>query len=257
MTSAHMRAVITSRRELTPDLWILRLRPEQKLEFVPGQYVAVGLRGPSRLTERPYSIASSPHDPELEFFLERVEDGELSPQLYELPVGSEVYVRRQAKGRLVFDRNSGRRDHFMVATVTGVAPFVSMIRTLAAEAQAGAVIPYRIALLHAASRPEEFGYLEELTELARRYDWFRYIPTVSRPWQAPGWKGERGRAEDVARKYLDQLGFCPEGTVVYLCGNPNMIVNLEGLLLRAGFDAHAIRREMYWPSGAPVGPHSA
>jgi len=248
-----MRAVITSRRELTPDLWILRLRPEEKLEFVPGQYVAVGLPGPARPTERPYSIASAPDDPELEFFLERVAGGELSPQLYELAVGSEVYVRRQAKGRLVLDRTSGRTDHFMVATVTGVAPFVSMIRALAAQAEKGSRMPHRIVLLHAASIPEEFGYREELSGLARRFDWFRYVPTVSRPWQAPDWLGERGRAEDVARKYLDQLGFRPESTVVYLCGNPNMIVNLEGVLLRAGFQPQAIRREMYWPAGAPVG----
>jgi len=253
MTPAHMRALITSRRELTPDLWILRLRPEEKLEFVPGQYVAVGLPGPSRLTERPYSIASSPHDRELELFLERVAGGELSPQLYELAVGSEVYLRRKAKGRLILERNSGRTDHFMVATVTGVAPFVSMVRALAGEARAGSSVPYRIALLHAASLPEEFGYLEELSELARQVDWFHYIPTVSRPWQVPGWEGERGRAEDVARKYLDQLGFRPENTVVYLCGNPNMIVNLEGVLLRAGFPPEAIRREMYWPAGVPVG----
>jgi len=124
---------------------------------------------------------------------------------------------------------------------------------LAGEARAGSSVPYRIALLHAASLPEEFGYLEELSELARQVDWFHYIPTVSRPWQAPGWEGERGRAEDVARKYLDQLGFRPENTVVYLCGNPNMIVNLEGVLLRAGFPPEAIRREMYWPAGVPVG----
>lgn len=251
MTPAHMRATLTCRREITADLCILRIRPEEPLAFQPGQYVTVGLPDGERLIERPYSVASAPHEPELEFFLERIPGGRLSPQLCDLEPGSVVYLRRQAKGLLLLDRASGRPCHFMVATVTGVAPFLSILRHLARAAESGEAVACRILLLHAASVPAEFGYYDELSSLAARFPWFDYFPTVSRPWLCPDWQGERGRAEDVARKYLDLAHCRPDNTVAYLCGNPNMIVNLEGLLLRAGFPPDSIRREMYWPAGRP------
>lgn len=235
------------RRRVAEDLWIMRLRPEQPLSFEAGQYVAVGLEAGARLIERPYSIASAPGDPELEFFLERVAGGLLSPQLYEVPEGGQVWIRRQAKGRLLLDRQGGRRKHFLVATVTGVAPFLSMVRRLASPGGLPDDGPIRVALLHAAALVAELGYFEELSEYARRFDWFDYIPTISRPWLDPAWSGERGRAEDVARKYLDGLGFGPADTVVYLCGHPGMVANLKGILERAGFVRQAVREESYWP----------
>lgn len=245
-SSARMSALVVSRREVTGDLWIMRLRPEDRVSFQPGQYVAVGLPAQDRIIERPYSIASAPQDPELEFFLERVPGGELSPQLYDVPVGGRVWVRRQAKGRLVLERGSGRPNHFMVATVTGVAPFVSIVRSLAADAAAGAEVHYRVALLQAAAVSDELGYREELTGYTRTHAWFHYVPTVSRPWLDPDWRFERGRAEDVARKHLDALGFTPADTTAYLCGNPHMVANLKGVLFRAGFPKEAVKEELYW-----------
>jgi ferredoxin--NADP+ reductase len=243
MTVKHVEAVVTSRRDISSDLWIVRLRPEERISFVPGQYVAVGLPGPERLIERPYSVASSPREDELEFFLELVPGGHLSPHLYDVPVGGRVSVRRAAKGLFVFDEASGHAHHFMVATVTGVAPFVSMLREAVARHDQGA---HRIALLHAASISRELGYCDELSEYARRYPWFTYIPTLSRPWLDPTWAGERGRAEDVVRKHTDTLGFTAGATTAYACGNPEMIEKVKDLFERAGFPKDSIKHEVYW-----------
>jgi ferredoxin--NADP+ reductase len=242
----HTRAVVTSRHDITSDLWIVRLRPDERIPFSPGQYVTVGLPSGSRLVERPYSVASSPRDPELEFFLELVPGGHLSPHLYDVPVGGEVRVRKAAKGRFLFDSESGRLNHFMVATVTGVAPFASMLREMAARDQEGESIPFRIALLDAASVGRELAYRDELAEHARRFPWFDYIPTISRAWLDPAWRGEVGRAEDVLRKYLDSLGFAAGATTAYACGNPGMIENVKGVLERAGFHKDAVKQEVYW-----------
>ncbi len=246
MDDKHVAAVVTSRRDISSDLWIVRLRPSEKICFTPGQYAAVGLPGPERLIERPYSIASSPREGELEFFLELVRGGHLSPHLYEIPVRGEVQVRKMAKGRFVFDQASGRPNHFMMATVTGVAPFVSMVRELAARHDEGQAVPYRVALLEGASLARELGYCEELSTFARRYPWFTYIPTLSRFWEDAAWTGERGRAEDVARKHLDGLGFTPGDTTAYACGQPDMIENAKGILERAGFPKEAVQQEVYW-----------
>jgi ferredoxin--NADP+ reductase len=244
--SKHVRGVVTSRRDISTDLWIVRVRPDERLAFIPGQYVAVGLQDGSRLIERPYSVVSSPRDDELEFFLELVPGGHLTPHLYDVPPGGKVLIRRLAKGRFLFDDKSGHPQHFMVATVTGVAPFVSMLREMTERAEEGAQIPYRVLLLHAASVSRELGYCDELSEYARQYPWFRYVPTVSRPWVDTAWGGELGRAEDVARKYLDNMDLSSAETTAYACGNPNMIENLKGVFQRAGFPKEFVKQEIYW-----------
>ena len=249
ITAKHVPAVVIQRRDVSSDLWIVRLRPEEKILFQPGQYVTVGLPGDDRLMERPYSVASSPRDAELEFFLELVPGGHLTSHLYDVPERGRVWVRREAKGRFLFDDKSGHLNHFLIATVTGVAPFVSMLREFAARDAEGCPIPYRIALLHAASMARELGYCDELSALARRYPWFSYIPVVSRPWLDPGWTGELGRAEDVLRKYMDTAGFGAADTTVYACGNPDMIENSRGVLERAGFPSEFVKREIYWVAG--------
>ncbi len=242
----HLTGVVTGRRAITDELWIVRVKVEGQIAFVPGQYVTVGLPIGGKLIERPYSVASDPRDPELEFFLEVVAGGRLSPHLSEVPVGGQVFVRPAAKGRFNLDRE--HLNHFMVATVTGVAPFVSMVRDLAATRAQQDARSCRVLILHSAGFPAELAYREELSGLARRQTWFRYVPTISRFWLDPEWTGERGRAEDVARKYLDALEFAAPSTTAYLCGNPHMIRNMEGILQRAGFPKESIKREIYWPA---------
>jgi ferredoxin--NADP+ reductase len=243
----HVRGIVSARREVTHDLWIVRLHTEEAVPFTAGQYLTVGLIEEGKLVERPYSAASAPEEGELEFFIELVPGGKLTPHLYDVPVGGEVYVRRAAKGRFLLEETAGRSNHFMTATVTGVAPFAAMVRHLAArEADAGPPA-LRIAILHGASTPAELGYREELAARADGRSWLDYIPTVSRPWLAPEWRGERGRVEDVARKHMEALGFEAHTTVAYLCGNPHMVRQMRGVLERAGFERQAIREENYWP----------
>lgn len=246
ITPRHVAAVVTSRRDVSTGLWIVRIKPDEKITFLPGQYATVGLPEEARLVERPYSIASSAREAELEFFLELVPGGHLSSHLYDVAAGGRVYVRRDPKGRFLFDEQSGHACHFMIATVTGAAPFVSMLREFVNRHEEGRPAPYHIALLHAASISRELGYCEELSGYARRYSWFTYIPTVSRVWLEPGWSGERGRAEDVLRKYMDTLGFDSDATTAYACGNPEMIENVKAVLERSGFPKAFIRQEAYW-----------
>jgi ferredoxin--NADP+ reductase len=243
----HLKGIVTTRRDVTSDLWIVRVRPETSISFLPGQYVTIALPVGDRLVERPYSVASAPDEPELEFFLEVVPGGRLSPHLYEIPVGGEVYVRPIAKGRFTFDNRSGNRNHFMAATVTGVVPFLSMVRHLSVPELD--LLPYRIVILQSASISTQLGYQDELVRRAKQQKWLEYIPTIGRVWLDSDWKGERGRVEDVARKYLDMLGFASPSTTAYLCGNPHMIHNMEGILERAGFQKASMQKEIYWPAG--------
>ena len=122
----HIKGRITWRADHAPDLWSVRLAPEKAVSFKPGQYATLGVMNGERPVERPYSIVSSPDQPELEFFFELVPEGGLTPLLHKLGVGDEMLVRPACKGVFQLDRKSGRPKHFLVGTVTGVAPYVSM-----------------------------------------------------------------------------------------------------------------------------------
>jgi ferredoxin--NADP+ reductase len=237
---------IVRRTDYSEDLWVIRVRPEHKLVFKPGQYVTLGVDQPEHLMERAYSISSSPLEDEVEFFIELVTDGGLTPVLHEMTVGDWLWMRRQTKGLFMLDRKSAHTQHFLVCTVTGVAPYVSMVRTLAREAEAGKDPGVQLVVLQAASRSWEFAYREELDALAQRWNWLRYIPTISRPWEDPEWRGEVGRAEDLLRKYVDSLGLEPSNTTTYVCGHPEMIENAKAILKRRGFGKESIREELYW-----------
>jgi len=240
-------ARVTFRRDIAPDLWILRLDPGGEFHFVPGQYATLGAATPSGFVERPYTIASSPYEREIEFFMEFVPEGELTRPLHQAQPGTTLSLRKVPKGRFTLDLASGRRHHLLLATVTGVAPYVSYIRTLCADWEAKRFPEgMRVYLIHGASRSWEFGYREELEGIAANVPWFEYIPTVSRLAEDPSWTGEVGRVEDILRKYKDAWELSPVDTTAYLCGHPHMIENGARILGRAGFPKECLKQEAYW-----------
>jgi ferredoxin/flavodoxin---NADP+ reductase len=246
----YMMAPITRRQDYSPTLWSVWMKPPEALAFRAGQYVAFGVDNAGKVLERAFSIASSPYEPELEFFIEKVQEGALSPHLHRLQVGDRVFMRKKAKGVFNVDVKSGHSQHFLISTVTGIAPYVSMVRTLLRDLKEGRLAqPFRLVVLQGVSRSDEFGYDRELQEVAKEQSWLTYIPTISRPWEDPEWHGERGRVDDLVRKYADNLGLTPETTTAYLCGNPGMIVNARDILRRRGFEQTSIKEETYWAPG--------
>jgi ferredoxin/flavodoxin---NADP+ reductase len=245
----YQRGKVAFRKDYAKDLWTIRVAPEKRIEFEPGQYVTLGLpdAATGKMIERAYSVCSAPAEAELEFFFELVPHGQLTPRLYELKTGDELWLRHRAKGSFTLDRKSGRPNHFLASTVTGVAPAVSMVR-----AMRGTKPELRFVIVQSASRSYELGYREELERAAAESGgWLTYVPTVSRIWEDPEWTGEVGRAEDVLRKHLDRLGFGPKDCTGYLCGHPQMIENGKGILLRRGFDRAQIHVEVYWMPPRP------
>ncbi|MGH9328720.1 MAG: FAD-binding oxidoreductase [Terriglobia bacterium] len=243
---------IISRTDYSEDLWSIRARAEEKLIFKPGQYATLGAECGNRLIQRAYSIVSSPLEDEMEFFFELVPQGELTPLLFELQTGQKIWMRRQPKGLFTLDSKSGHSNHLLLCTVTGVAPYVSIMRSFALGGQKALPAGLQIVLIQAASRSWEFAYREELEKLAGSIEGFSYIPSVSRPWEDIEWAGEVGRAEDVARKYLDSFRFEPSATTAYLCGHPQMIDNCKGILTRKGFAKEFVREEIYWVPSKPA-----
>jgi ferredoxin/flavodoxin---NADP+ reductase len=253
----HYQARILERRDLSPDLWIVRIDPGGPFEFRAGQYATLGVDHDGKRIERAYSIVSSPYEESLEFFVELVPQGDLTPDLFKLKKSDTLLCRKIAKGRFTLDLRSGRTHHLLVSTVTGIAPFVSYVRTLYRDWKNGASpMPgdHKLYCLQGASRSWEFGYREELEQYAREVPWFKYVATASRPWEDLDWKGETGRVDDLLRKYADEWGLRPEETTGYLCGHPVMVENGHGILHRAGWKKDAVFEEIYFQQAKGAQP---
>jgi ferredoxin--NADP+ reductase len=255
----YLAATVERRLDVTDDLAVFWFRTPEPLAFRPGQYVTLAAPGGrGGIVKRAYSVVSAPHEPLVELVIELVEEGELTPVLWRLREGDAVWVRQKVVGHFLLDAE--RTRHVMACTVTGIAPFLSMLRAEARGRAAGeATAGHRFLVVHGASQSVEFGpYRAELAALAEA-DWVEAVPTVSRPWADPGWTGEVGRVEDVLRKHLDRLGWAPGDVAGYACGNPNMIETVLGLLRRARVDAGHLHEEKYFTisEAAPPAPKPA
>jgi ferredoxin--NADP+ reductase len=226
---------------------MIKVNPGGAFNFKPGQYATLAVQTEVKRIERAYSIVSSPLENEIEFFFELVPQGELTPKLYKLQEGDDVLMRKAAKGLFTLDQKSGRTNHFLVSTVTGVAPFVSYVRTMYRQWKEGSLQgEHKLFILNGASRSWELGYYEELKKFSEEVPWLKYAATVSRPWDDSNWSGEMGRVDDVMRKYSDMWGLDGTNSVAYLCGHPDMIENGKSMLKRIGFTKEHLKEEVYW-----------
>jgi ferredoxin--NADP+ reductase len=138
----------------------------------------------------------------------------------------------------------------MVSTGTGIAPFMSMLRTYRGQDRWR-----RFVVVNGVRRASDLGYRDELEAICRADPTVCYVPVVSREPDAT-WSGLRGRVQII----LDQEVFHPrvgaplhpDDCHVFLCGNPAMLDELELLLQARGFRTHErhqpgnIHLERYW-----------
>tara|TARA_B100001245_G_C22874553_1_gene420577 strand:- start:798 stop:1514 length:717 start_codon:yes stop_codon:yes gene_type:complete len=231
-------AKIMERRNITEDLFVIKLKPEVEFKFKPGQYATLGSNG----IERAYSIASSPEEPLLEIFIELVPppEGQLTPLLWELNEGESVTIRPRAKG--IFTMDSKYSNQLMVSTVTGVAPFVSMLRLYIAQQGAGNTFH----IIQGASYYDEFTYKDELEKIASECpNLLSYTATISRPDEEKnrGWRGDKKRANLIVEDYIQEHNFSTEDTLVYVCGHPGMIEDVKDKLMPKGY---TVKEERFW-----------
>jgi ferredoxin-NADP reductase len=206
-----------------------------------GQHVDVRLTAEDGYqAQRSYSIASGPEDRDLVLTVERLADGEVSPYLVdELLPGDELELRGPIGGYFAWDRSDGG-PLLLVAGGSGIVPFRSMLRHLAAGDPA---VPAR--LLYSARSVGELIYREELMRLetGEQVD-VRF--TLTREWPED-WTGYRGR---IDRALLDQAAWPPaEQPLIFVCGPSGFVEAAAAALVDSGHDARRIRTERFGPTG--------
>ncbi|CAN5751731.1 ferredoxin--NADP reductase [soil metagenome] len=246
--SAHYNAHISRRDDLTESLAFIWVKANgDPLDFEPGQYLTIGCESNGKLIQRPYSVASSPRemDDGYEFYVRLVNGGLFTPLLWRLPVGHGMSMRGP-KGKFVLEPEDDRQ-HVFISSGTGIAPFISMIKTLLRDGR-----PRRAIFLHGASYEYDLGYRELLEDWQADGTYpLTYVPTLSRD-KAPenaGWNGRGGRVEAIVAPVYDELGLTPDNSIAYICGNPDMISAVDAMLLERGFPEDQVKKELYWPKG--------
>jgi ferredoxin--NADP+ reductase len=216
--------------------------------FESGQYMTIGVFADGKLWQRPYSVASPPRvagDEGYEFYVRLVPIERFTSLLWRLPTGHGMRMIGP-KGKFLLEPDDDR-THVYVSTGTGIAPFMSMIRETAAAGK-----PRETIVLHGCSYVDELGYRDELDRWGGDGAYpLTYLPTISRPGDPrnAGWEGRTGRVEAVIGNVCDELGLVPDQTVVYICGNPEMIINVERELMERNFPEFHVKKELYWPKG--------
>ncbi len=259
---SELNATLTERSDLHHGLLIIRVQPDFALPpFRPGQYAVLGVPAssprspladgengdsspggdgqPDKLIKRAYSIASSSRQGEyLEFFVALVRSGALTPRLFALKPGDRVFLGPKIVGMFTLDDVPRGHDILMIATGTGLAPYISMLRS-AYDFEAG----HRTVVVHAARNSWDLGYRSELEALAARWPNLHYLPIISDPEREPAWRGRTG----LVYEYFDDgtierlLGrpVAPGRLGCFLCGNPLMITGMLARLEGLGFRKHS------------------
>ena len=251
-------------------LGVFKLKPDTTARwwYQAGQYTTLGLDTPTGFVPRAYSIAGSPLDEGvIEFYIALVEGGALTPTIFAQEPGATFrYLSPKGKFTLA---SAQKQTLVMVATGTGLAPFVAQIRTLWKQHLAGVPSTYRIILFHGSAYSDEFGYAAELEGYAaartQGFD-FTYLKTSSRPEASRGWTPSiaKGRVNEVVRHVLGQplptgrsvempTGIDaaaireliePTKTAFLACGNPGMIEDLKEPIAHLGVNTYLV--EEFW-----------
>ena len=264
MTSSANLGEIIFKKYLTDELAILRLRPQDGKvpDFQAGQFVSLGvnlLQDNNRITYRAYSIASPPEEKRhFEFYIKMVSEplpGKVTSAIFNLKEGDPVYWQYPSgtftiEGKKV-DGSSERRRLILVASGTGLAPFISYILHLSNTNTCREII-----LLHGARYAAELGYRDLLESLQRKtqHNWkFKYIPTVSRPDHplSKGWNGNNGRVESLLISNKEGISrleravgerITPKNSFFHICGYQGTIDSVINLLTPLGFIANKNKR---------------
>lgn len=237
--SAFSEAQVLSVHHWTDRLFSFTTTRDPGLRFSNGHFTMIGLKVNNKPLLRAYSIASANYEEHLEFLSIKVEDGPLTSRLQHIQVGDTIIVGRKPTGTLVVDYLLPGKRLYLLATGTGLAPFMSIVRDPSTYEKFEQVI-----LVHGVRTVDELAYHDMLLQTLPAHEFLgdivssqlMYYPTVTRePFR------NMGRIPDLLEngKLCDDLGvpqLNPAEDRVMICGSPAMLRDLKNLLEHRGFD---------------------
>jgi len=255
-TDKFTTETITEVRPWTDSLFSFRTTRDRGYRFQPGQFARLGVPGAAdgSIVWRAYSIASAAHDEHLEFFSVVVPGGAFTSRLAQLREGDAIHVERKSYGFLTTDRFQAGRDLWMLATGTGLAPFLSILHDFATwETYDNLVLVQSVRTQQELAYEDVIGGFDKSEYYAEFAHKLRYVRIVTRE-PVPGTLRDRvtkllasGVLEENVGLRLDH-----ERSRIMLCGNPEMVEDSRGILTARGFrlsrrgDPGHLAVENYW-----------
>ncbi len=239
--------VIANKTVWSEGLFTLAINAPEVGHFEPGQFLQLGIEQPEGHVHRPYSVAS-PHGTTLEFFIVLVEDGKLTPHLWNMQVGDAIDISAKAAGSFTLNHCPDASVLWLIGTGTGLAPYIAILRTESAWQRY-----QKIVVVHGVRHAADLAYQPELACHKQRFgDRFDYIPVVSREEVQGALPGRittcisNGSLEATASQNFTT------DCCVMMCGNPDMLNETETLLGERGIKRHKAKEpgqiviERYW-----------
>ena len=230
--------VVVENRQWSERLFSLRI-DAPLAGFKAGQFVRVALDIDGERGARPYSLVNAPGEQPLEIYFNIVEQGPLTPRLALMRPGDAIRVADTASGFLVIDEVPQCRHLWMLATGTGVGPFLSSLKTAQPWQRFEKVV-----LGYSVRTRDELGYLSTIERLQLQYsEQFRFVPFVTRERVTDAFNVRITEALDSGVfERRAGIAISPQDSHVMMCGNSAMITQVSELLLARGMRKH-LRRE--------------
>ena len=229
--AAYIREQISKVMHWNEHLFSFRSTRSNSFKFENGHFVMLGLEVDGKPLVRAYSIASANYEDFLEFFSIKVPNGPLTSKLQHLKVGDTILMSQKPVGTLVIDDLNPGRNLNLLATGTGLAPFLSVVKDPKVYERFE-----RVRLVHSVRKIEDLAYFDYLSEELKKNEYvgngvmekFEYLPTVTRESFRL-----QGRITDLIEN--ETLALNASYDRVMLCGSQRMLKDVGKLLDSKGF----------------------
>ncbi|WP_130804590.1 ferredoxin--NADP reductase [Acinetobacter ihumii] len=236
----------------TSNLFSFRMTRPAHFKFTAGQFARIGLKVGDDLVVRAYSVVSSPFDDTLEFFSIVVPNGAFTSNLQHLNIGDELYLEKIPYGFLTLARYQlpSPQDLWLLATGTGLAPFISMLQDFATWQNY-----QHIHLVYSVRTASELAYVDRIQEIAATFGeghtGFKFVPVITRDPNAALHDRLPVLIENGELEKAVGYTFNPATSHIMLCGNPEMVEDTKEALKRRGLSMNRrgegnIAVENYW-----------
>ncbi|MEM7083158.1 MAG: ferredoxin--NADP reductase [Pseudomonadota bacterium] len=237
--AAHSAVQVLDVHHWNDTLFSFRTTRDQSFRFQNGHFVMIGLQNnDQKPVMRAYSIASANHEDHLEFFSIKVADGALTSRLQRLEPGHQVLISKKAVGTLVIDDLRPGKRLFLLATGTGLAPFLSIIRDLETYERFESVV-----LVHGVRRVSDLAYKDYIENTLPNDDYLgelvskqlRYLPLVTREAYSTNGRIPDGLLNGGICDALQIETLNPTHDRAMLCGSAAMLDDTRDALETLGF----------------------